>query len=72
MSMEWYDIDLAKSNEELKKTITRSTYNAIKLSHPDDYHLYVLEKYLTTDHEPAKRAWRGILDLIQQEESKNE
>lgn len=72
MSMEWYDIDMVKSNEELKKTITLSTYNAVKLNHPDDYHLYALEKYLATDDASVKEAWRGILDLIQQEENENE
>lgn len=68
MKEEWVDIDINATEEELEEQILTSTIKSIKYNHPNDLHLYILERVLNTkEGGTANKVWTKILKRIQQE-----
>ncbi len=64
----WVDLDINATEEELEEQILTSTIAAMKLTHGDKLHLYILERVLNTkEGGTANKVWTKILKRIQQE-----
>jgi hypothetical protein len=64
----WTTVDHGASKEELQHTITQSIVATLKITHPDDMHLYVLEKVLNpVGDENENKVWQQVLKHLQEE-----
>lgn len=64
----WQEVDTSVPMDVLQETLVDELIKSLKRSHPDNYHLYVLDRLLTTTGEEAKRTWQRVLDKINLDE----
>lgn len=64
----WQEVDTSVPMDVLQETLVDELIKSLKRSHPDIYHLYVLDRLLNTTGEEAKRTWQRVLDKINLDE----